>query len=79
LDYIVQSQHNQKCPLIRKDISFLKGGQFAPAETGYFIRRVHHNDDVEDQQTDRIHRAHHKPDNIPLPVCLAIFLKPRIV
>ena len=31
MDYIVQSQHNQKCPLISKDKSFLKGGQFAPA------------------------------------------------
>jgi len=39
LDYIVQSQHNQKCPLISKDKSFLKGGQFAPAWTDHFGRQ----------------------------------------
>jgi len=39
LDYIVQSQHNQKCPLISKDISFLKGGQFYPAWTDHFGRQ----------------------------------------
>jgi len=39
LDYIVQSQHNQKCPLISKDKSFLKGGQFAPAWTDHFDRQ----------------------------------------